>query len=221
MKELNIIVNYNIKYDSKSIYIEEELSLICNYNGVYTDHKVIGLLDIFSDKKNFSLISENKISEDVGSVKRYKTIDAFGNKSSSNIKKNEVEKKYDRFENRTLICRIEFDESLLKNITEKLEIVQFIQETGTPLPIFDRDKIGLIETVKIFEEDDLEKYEEFLKNEEKNPLKTKDKKIKSKIMKTDFWADEQRKEQSSGSGCMVIFLLLSSSFFTMIFLILK
>jgi hypothetical protein len=60
-----------------------------------------------------------------------------------------------------------------------------------------------------------------LKNEEKNPLKTKDKKIKSKIMKTDFWADEQRKEQSSGSGCMVIFLLLSSSFFTMIFLILK
>ena len=221
MKELNIIVNYNIKYDSKSIYIEEELSLICNYNGVYTDHKVIGLLDIFSDKKNFSLISENKISEDVGSVKRYKTIDAFGNKSSSNIKKNEVEKKYGRFENRTLICRIEFDESLLKNITEKLEIVQFIQETGTPLPIFDRDKIGLIETVKIFEEDDLEKYEEFLKNEEKNPLKTKDKKIKSKIMKTDFWADEQRKEQSSGSGCMVIFLLLSSSFFTMIFLILK
>ena len=221
MKELNIIVNYNIKYDSKSIYIEEELSLICNYNGVYTDHKVIGLLDIFSDKKNFSLISENKISEDVGSVKRYKTIDAFGNKSSSNIKKNEVEKKYDRFENRTLICRIEFDESLLKNITEKLEIVQFIQETGTPLPIFDRDKIGLIETVKIFEEDDLEKYEEFLKNEEKNPLKTKDKKIKSKIMKTDFWADEQRKEQSSGSGCMVVFLLLSSSFFTMIFLILK
>jgi hypothetical protein len=87
VKELNIIVNYNIKYDSKSIYIEEELSLICNYNGVYTDHKVIGLLDIFSDKKNFSLISENKISEDVGSVKRYKTIDAFGNKSSSNIKK--------------------------------------------------------------------------------------------------------------------------------------
>ena len=221
MKELNIIVNYNIKYDSKSIYIEEELSLICNYNGVYTDHKVFGTVEFFSDKKNFSLISENKISEDVGSVRRYKTIDAFGNKSSSNIKKNEVEKKYDRFENRTFICRIEFDESLLKNITEKLEVVQFSQETGTPLPIFDRDKIGLIETVKIFEEDDLEKYEEFLKKAEKNPLKTKAKKNKAKIMKTDFWADEQRKEQSSGSGCMVIFLLLSSSFFTMLFLILK
>lgn len=143
MKRLKIIINYTIKYNSKLINPEEDLTAVCQFKGeYYYNDDVFEYLDLISDTKNFT---------------------AIGN----------IEKKYNKYENRTIILEVGFDESMFEDVTKKVKIVQFTGWTEEMIygiwseefkngKIFENDKIGLLETNAVFNYD-LEKYEDFVK----------------------------------------------------------
>ena len=121
MKEMDVLVKYKILYKSEEINLDEDLTIGCEnpkHPGEYFDYQK-GV---------------------------YGFIDFYSDTKNSNIKNDN--NKYDKYENRTFSCRIEYKESLFENILDKLKVFQFASDM---MPEYDTDIIGKIETVKVLD----------------------------------------------------------------------
>ena len=138
LSKLTLYLEYEIMYNDKDFIIEEELQIGClNPDGS-------GKYTDFSDFFQVNPISDVK------------------NRDLSNDNK-----KYSLYENRTATFEIEYDESSIDHILEKINIFQFNQSEGILMSELDSNKIGRIDLVKV---KDSRGNEKKIKNDEKlNP----------------------------------------------------